>query len=237
MMAAACANYRPCQWGSRRRRRARANATSQMSAAFYKTIYFTLHTGLTRLSRDVREHRRQIRALRRARMYDMIGRRARGTQYRQRAPSACAASWSIRTKPPLCVIAAEHEHESRRPPGLVARIAPPLSSLYFRVARERSLTDGASFGGSQTTTSYCSCRPPPSPLPAEDEALCCCCCWPAWPSFDALRKRWTSGWRNSHSSPFNAAFCLARSNAYADESTPTHLLAPAAAAAIEKPPL
>eukprot|EP00312_Isochrysidales_sp_CCMP1244_P006914 CAMPEP_0196692468 /NCGR_PEP_ID=MMETSP1090-20130531/27549_1 /TAXON_ID=37098 /ORGANISM="Isochrysis sp, Strain CCMP1244" /LENGTH=63 /DNA_ID=CAMNT_0042031845 /DNA_START=87 /DNA_END=275 /DNA_ORIENTATION=+ len=55
--------------------------------------------------------------------------------------------------PPDCVIAAEQVHESRSPPGRTALIARELIWRYFRPARLRSLTDGASLGGSQTTTS------------------------------------------------------------------------------------
>ena len=58
-------------------------------------------------------------------------------------PSARAASCSIFSKPPLCVIAPEHVHVSSSPPGCTARIARLLSLRYLRSARGRSLMVGA----------------------------------------------------------------------------------------------
>ena len=51
-------------------------------------------------------------------------------------------------------MAEEQEHVNNRPPGRTAFRASALIFWYFRFARGKSLMDGASLGGSHTTTSY-----------------------------------------------------------------------------------
>ena len=76
----------PLSMGQQALPESKSERNISMSAAFCQNFITLCTLHFVSLSGDVREHRRQIRALRRARMYDMIGRRARGTQYRQRAP-------------------------------------------------------------------------------------------------------------------------------------------------------
>jgi len=56
--------------------------------------------------------------------------------------------------PVQVVMAEEQEHVSKRPPGLTAFRASALIFWYFRLARGKSRMEGASLGGSHTTTSY-----------------------------------------------------------------------------------
>ena len=53
-------------------------------------------------------------------------------------------------------MAEEQEQVSKSPPGRTAFSARALIFWYFRLARGRSRTDGASLGGSHITTSYSS---------------------------------------------------------------------------------